>query len=523
MRIKYGISIIILLCFGRSVLSQSVTVLLGKMSFEKNLKVTGGNALMDEQTIDFNTATRDFSQGVRGTALDLSASSSVRWPVRVPLTKPDLASFTIKIWVKTEPGVSQVHAIASNRPNQADTTMGWTLAAQENGSWNWSASDGTVSFEYTPTFRRQPINDGRWHQLAFSFDQDNQKVRLYYDGTNVAIYHIGEMGSITGDVPIFLGAQASFDKSEMWTCNGLLDEFELWGGVITDADIEKAYLQFFPGKMRSVPEPPSRLKFLTWNIWHGGREHGNEVGVQRVIDVIRNLNPDIICMIETYGSGPKIADAFGYHFYLRSSNLSIMSKYPFGDFIDVFQPFNCGGIYVNMGDDRMVAVVNTWLHYLPDYRQSMLEDQIPAEEIFINEGETRYAEIVEILDDLEPVLKNTNKIPLIMAGDFNTPSHLDFTRQMEETHWGYIIEWPVTKEIEEHGLMDSFREIHPDPGSNYGGTQPSHIFDTFHYRIDYIFYRGKALKPVDSRVISGHPVKFPSDHDAVFTVFEMSY
>lgn len=58
----------------------------------------------------------------------------------------------------------------------------------------------------------------------------------------------------------------------------------------------------------------SQLKVMAFNIFHGGHELGQEVGVNRVIEVIKAENPDVIGMIETYGSGAIIADALGYYF-----------------------------------------------------------------------------------------------------------------------------------------------------------------------------------------------------------------
>ena len=58
-------------------------------------------------------------------------------------------------------------------------------------------------------------------------------------------------------------------------------------------------------------------------------------------------------MVETYGSGPYIANELGYNFHLvarkgtslddKSVNLSVFSKFPFGDRIDTDYPFFLGG------------------------------------------------------------------------------------------------------------------------------------------------------------------------------------
>ena len=59
---------------------------------------------------------------------------------------------------------------------------------------------------------------------------------------------------------------------------------------------------------------PARFTAMTWNIWHGGREDGEKVGPQRVIEVIQESGADIVAMQETYGSGELISDALGFHF-----------------------------------------------------------------------------------------------------------------------------------------------------------------------------------------------------------------
>ena len=106
---------------------------------------------------------------------------------------------------------------------------------------------------------------------------------------------------------------------------------------------------------------------MTWNIWHGGRRYGQHVGVQRVIETIKASQADVICMIETYGSGAIIADSLGFYFYLISSNLSIMSRYPIAETIEAFRPFNFGGAVVKLAHGQELVVMDTWLHYLPNY------------------------------------------------------------------------------------------------------------------------------------------------------------
>ena len=46
------------------------------------------------------------------------------------------------------------------------------------------------------------------------------------------------------------------------------------------------------------------FKVMAWNILHGGNDIEN--GPENVGKIINEINPDIILMIETYGSGPYI-------------------------------------------------------------------------------------------------------------------------------------------------------------------------------------------------------------------------
>lgn len=61
-------------------------------------------------------------------------------------------------------------------------------------------------------------------------------------------------------------------------------------------------------------EKPITFKVMAWNILHGGNDIEN--GPQQVIQSIKEIDPDVILMVETYGSGKRIADSLGYNFHL---------------------------------------------------------------------------------------------------------------------------------------------------------------------------------------------------------------
>ena len=57
-------------------------------------------------------------------------------------------------------------------------------------------------------------------------------------------------------------------------------------------------------------------------------------------------------------------------------------------------------------------------------------------------------------------------------GDFNAPSHLDYTAAVVGTrdYVKYVVEWPVSKAVEAAGFRDSWRDVHPDPLKSLGLT-----------------------------------------------------
>lgn len=285
----------------------------------------------------------------------------------------------------------------------------------------------------------------------------------------------------------------------------------------------------------------NEFSVLAWNIWHGANNKSlKEDGRPHAIGIIEALNPDIILMVETYGSGKIIADSLGYNFHLiapqntapddKRINLSIMSRYPLGQRFDFYNHFNVGGIEIFLDDSTRIHAVATWLNYQPWEDDPLTLNKSPAELIKWEKSGTRPAEVDTLLKGLQPFLEQSDEIPLIVGGDFNIWSHLDWQKETKELHDGLVIDWWTTSMLENAGLIDSYREVHSDAMEHPGITwdQPEKKDE---HRIDYIFYKGNKLKTVDSKIIK-EPVNntitindkefmYPSDHGLVFTTFKL--
>jgi len=202
-----------------------------------------------------------------------------------------------------------------------------------------------------------------------------------------------------------------------------------------------------------------------------------------------------------------------------------MSRFPILETVQAFRPFNFGGAKLGLGGDQELLFLDTWLHYLPDYLKEARAGKMSAEELIAAEGETRHSEIKQILSEMAPLLEETSTRPVIMSGDFNSGSHLDWTPATKEVHAGYAIEWPVSKAMTQAGFKDSYRELHINPLLDLGLTwTPRAATSSDKYglrdRIDYIYYLGDQLQPIESKVLDYHPIMFPSDHAGVLTVFK---
>ncbi|RPD38663.1 endonuclease/exonuclease/phosphatase family protein [Chitinophaga barathri] len=461
-------------------------------------------------------------KGIQGAALDLGADAAARKPLYFPyVLKDHNGSYSVQCWLKASPSQSRYTALAAYAPKGTAYT-GWQLGVQENGAWFWEMRGEKNMYSYQPTPQRQTVRDTKWHQLTYCFDAEKSEASLYYDGLQVAVYFIEGIPAMQQADTLFAGGREQGDRGEWNTFYGAMDEITLYKEVLSPAYIAKSYAAFFPMKPAAQLAPGKALKVMNFNIWHGGNETGKDAGPMRVAEVIRNSGADIVSMQETYGSGEKIADALGYYFYLRGSNLSIMSRFPIENTLPGSRSFFNGGALIRLNAKQKVAFITNWLSYPFDYwdmqekKQPLNVDTLIAKMEISNAGQLR-----RTLETIKEVTAAADEIPVIFCGDFNSGSHLDWTEATKQFNNGYVVKFPQSLIMQEAGYKDSFREIHPDPLKERGITWTPEFPNAFKDRIDYIYYKGKNLKALQSEVLNRHPVRWPSDHAAVVTTFSV--
>lgn len=264
------------------------------------------------------------------------------------------------------------------------------------------------------------------------------------------------------------------------------------------------------------------FRVMSWNILHGGRDDGEKLGPQRVVDVIRDSQADIVAMQETYGSGEMIAKKLEFSFHPRGTNVSIHSRFPVLEDLSVFEEFKCVGALIALPSKQRIAFYSIWLPYgediwLPEIRQRSSDAQMLAAcQPSANDLQKMFTAIQKRMKD-----EKYQDVPLIIAGDFNSMSHLDYT-QKAKNQYLRVIDWKTSHVLIDAGLKDSYRVVHPQISRQNDSTWSPRYPEQEQERIDFIYYQGRGIEAKQSKIIRVHAEKFPSDHAAVLTTFQLA-
>jgi len=260
------------------------------------------------------------------------------------------------------------------------------------------------------------------------------------------------------------------------------------------------------------------LKIMTLNTAVGGQNSSPAA----VAEAVKTAGADIVGIQEPFGSVDIFKQVTGFYY---NDRLGILSRYPI---IDNGQR---DYVYVEVRPGEVAAISNVHLQPAPYWPYQLRDQNVTPETAVIGEHNSRMTDMAGRFHTL-PELASRN-VPVFLTGDFNNPSHLDWTDSTKESHFGYVVEWPVSKKLEQLGFRDSYRDIHPDPAAKPAYTwTPGHPIgtvspDEVHDRIDFIFAGGPAATR-NSRIV-GETGPYTdlaidpwvSDHRAVLSEFEV--
>lgn len=279
-----------------------------------------------------------------------------------------------------------------------------------------------------------------------------------------------------------------------------------------------------------------RFTVLQWNIWQEGTVVPG--GYEAIVDEIVRLKPDFVTFSEVRNyhqtrfcdrivASLKEHGQTYYSFYSDDSGL--LSRYPITDSVTVFPlKDDHGSVYkmVTSFGGKEVAVYTAHLDYLNDayynvrgYDGSTWKEipipQTVCEVLEVNDRSLRDDAIRSFLTEAREDIDKGRIV--ILGGDFNEPSHLDWIRETKDLydHHGLIVPWTVPLMLDNAGFADAYRVRYPDvlnyPGFTFPADNPLIAVEKLTWapkaderdRIDYVFFYPNQQLEVEDVVIFG--------------------
>ncbi len=270
---------------------------------------------------------------------------------------------------------------------------------------------------------------------------------------------------------------------------------------------------------------PTTVRVMQFNIEYGG----TLVDFDSVPAAIEAADADVVALQEAYGNTCRIAEAVGWNYCDRRTQT--IARYPLVTPADPQSP----EVLVAVTSGAVLGVVNVHLPSAPYGPNRAAAGASEAELIAGEKGR---------LKALTPALDAVNRlqddgVPVVLIGDFNAPSHLDWTTETQGLRDQVIaVQWPVSLAIEDAGLIDAYRAVHPDPTADEGLTWPASRPKAGSYnpgpagkpadRIDLAFVSDE-ISVTDSEVVGEEQAAasdisvspWPGDHRAVVSTLDI--
>jgi endonuclease/exonuclease/phosphatase family metal-dependent hydrolase len=300
--------------------------------------------------------------------------------------------------------------------------------------------------------------------------------------------------------------------------------------------------------------PNESIRIMVWNVLHGANDVTN--GAEKTLKIIRETKPDIVMLQESYdinGDRPKLgewlAGELGWNQHqAQSTHLCVLTPL---EIETTFFHHAWHGVGAKLRDakGRELLAWSTWIDWKAYITYALRENpEITDEELLDLErvGSDRLTQANAIIEHLHSTGQLKADIPLLVGGDWNCPSHLDWTVDATRVYKRRrALPLPVSKAMETAGFTDTFRKIYASPIQHPGITwspmfrtkgegeeQVDQCFD----RIDRLYLKnplepkgGWTLHPTNGHVlpivweddlIAPVDREFPSDHGAVIIDLE---
>jgi endonuclease/exonuclease/phosphatase family metal-dependent hydrolase len=279
--------------------------------------------------------------------------------------------------------------------------------------------------------------------------------------------------------------------------------------IINSIKIENFYAGCLLAAAFSTGAGATELSVATFNVWGAGSNEGK--AIRETVAVLKGLEADVLalqeirseseaCDAEHCGAAgasfaTELGEALGYFVFEQSAENevlwanAILSRYPIAGAL----PHDIGAI-INVDGDE-VAVFNVHLTDYPyqPYQLTHIEygdaPFLESESAAIASAESARGAAVDFLLDTASGLGHTITI---ICGDFNEPSHLDWTESAAQIGRNPLaVMFPASQKIAGAGFIDAYRSYRMDeiahPGFTWTPIASLQNKREHHDRIDFVY------------------------------------
>lgn len=317
------------------------------------------------------------------------------------------------------------------------------------------------------------------------------------------------------------------------------------------------------------------FKVLQFNVWQEGTVVDG--GYDAIVDQIIESGADFVTLSEVRNyNNTRFCDRIvnslrdkGYTFYsFYSYDTGLLSRFPIKDSTTVYPCIDDhGSAYRALIDMHGYEVALYTAHF--DYQNCTYYDvkgydgsswksrppMVDMDSIMMNNVKSKRDNgAMALLKDAKEDRARGRIV--IIGGDFNEPSFLDWTEETKNMfdRNGLVVPWTVSVLMTAHGYIDTYRAIYPNPVTHPGITYPANNpkvdlkkltwaptadererIDFIHYApFDGLRLRDVAIWGPDSSICRNQRVKddtedifmigrgiWPTDHKAVLATFEL--
>jgi endonuclease/exonuclease/phosphatase family metal-dependent hydrolase len=283
--------------------------------------------------------------------------------------------------------------------------------------------------------------------------------------------------------------------------------------------------------LADTPVAEDQVRIMTFNILRGGTELGQPIS--QTAKVITEGGADVVGLQEAGRNVEALAESLGWNLIRQDQGRAILTRHEIAD-------GGHGSATIRLASGREFHVFNVHLPPAPYQPYQLLgipygnAPFIKTEaEAIASAGKARGRQVAALLEQARAF--GDESVPVFVVGDFNEPSHLDWTEAAAKLGRHPIkVAFPTSLAMKRAGFVDAWRHDHPDESGKPGFTwtpltKPGDPND-HHDRIDFIYFRGKGAK-LDRVAVVGEDrehadvvvAPYPSDHRAVVACFTLSH